>query len=333
MKTISIWIIMMIAGTVCAAPSPDTKPLPRLIAEIPLEGVAGRIDHMAVTAKGKQLVVAALGNNTVETIDLAQNKQSARIDGIQMPQGVCLLPQSGNWVLASGQDGRCRIYDPNQKLLGAIDGLDDADNVRYDPAARRIYLGYGDGALAVIDPEKPAKLADIKLDGHPESFQLEAKGKRLFVNVPTAGHIAVIDRDKQAVTGKWPIANAKANFPMALDEPNRRLFVACRNPARLLVLETGAGKIVATLDCCGDTDDVFYDPAEKRVYVAGGEGCVTVFDQAGPDAYKLAGKITTPSGARTALFAPDLHRLFVAVPKKDQRQSAILVFETQTKTP
>ena len=104
-----------------------------------------------------------------------------------------------------------------------------------------MYVGYGDGALAVIDPEKVKKLADIKLDGHPESFQLEAQGKRIFVNVPSASQVAVIDREKRAVVARWDVKQAGANFPMALDEANHRLFLGCRQPAKVLVLDAEAG--------------------------------------------------------------------------------------------
>ena len=297
------------------------------VQKIPLDGVEGRIDHMAVDAQASRIYVAALGNNTVEVIDLNAGKQIDTLRGMKEPQGICVIPDSGKMVVASGQDGKVRVYDRSLKLLGNVDNLDDADNVRYDARAKLVYVGYGDGALAVIDPGKVNKLADIKLDGHPESFQLESTGQRIFVNVPAAHHVAVVDREKRVVVAKWPVKEAEANFPMALDEATHRLLIGCRKPAKLLVLDTQSGKVVTGMDCCGDTDDVFYDAANRRVYVSGGEGCISVFEQISPDHYRSIETIKTAAGARTSMFVPQNGRLYVAVPHHSSQQAEIRVFE------
>ncbi len=327
MRVSILFAFAALTATFCHAESPADQSAVRLVTTISLDAVQGRIDHMALDTQGKRLYVAALGNNTVEVIDLEQGKRTGRIEGLKKPQGVAVLPESDQLVVASGEDGKCRKYAATQKLLGTIDSLDDADNVRYDPTAKHVYVGYGDGALAVIDAEKFARLASIKLAGHPEAFQLETTDKRIFVNVPDAGHVAVVDREKRAVIATWPINEAQANFPMALDEPHHRLFVGCRKPAKLLVVDTENGKTLAALDCCGDTDDVFYDGANRRVYVVGGEGCVSIFSQVDADTYKLAEKVTTAPGARTALFSRPLGRLFVAVPRRGAQPAQIRVYE------
>src|SRR5262249_8802481 len=159
----------------------------------------------AFHAQKNLLVVAALGNNTVEVLDLAAGKRIQRLEKIHEPQGVCVLPKSGRLVVASGGDGNCRLFDEGMKLVGGIEALADADNVRFDAEAERLYVGYGAGALAVIDPGKPAKLGEIALLAHPESFQIETKGSRIFVNVPRLGHVAVADRKKGVVIATWPI--------------------------------------------------------------------------------------------------------------------------------
>jgi YVTN family beta-propeller protein len=292
---------------------------------IALEGVEGRIDHLAFDAKNRRLYVAALGNNSVEIIDVKAGKRMAQIKGIKKPQGVWVLPESRTLVVASGDDGKCRFYDEHQKLLGTIDGLDDADNVRYDDEAKLVYVGYGEGALAVIDPRKMEKVTDIKLDGHPESFRLEEKGKRIFVNVPSAKHIAVINRQKRTVEAMWPLKDAQANFPMFLDEINHRLIVGCRQPAKVLVIDTESGHVVANLGCCGDTDDVFYDAKAQRVYVSGGEGCVSVIERRDRDVYQAVGRVATSAGARTSLFVPEEQALYLAVPHRGGQAAEIRV--------
>ena len=295
---------------------------------IPMAGIEGRIDHMAATPDGRLLFVAALGSDRVLRIDTEAARVTAVITGVKEPQGVCYLPKSAQLVVAGGGDGTVRIYDAALKLAATVGGLDDADNVRYDPAADLVYVGYGQGALAVIDPHQGARVARIPLDGHPESFQLERRSARIFVNVPAAGEIEVIDRARRAVIARWKVTGAADNFPMALDQGAKRLFIGTRKPPRLLVMDTEAGKTIATLDACGDTDDLFYDPAGTRIYLSGGEGCIDVFRQTDPSAYERLETVRTLRGARTSLFVPAAHRLFVAVPHRGAQRAAVLVFET-----
>ena len=203
---------------------------------IALPAVSGRIDHLTLDATGSKLWVAALGNNTVEVLDLAGGKPLQSLSGPKEPQGICLIPDLKRIVVASGEDGMVRAYDDDRKVVASVSGLEDADNVRYDPSEKRLYVGYGKGALGVLDRDKLTKLKEIPLDGHPESFQLEQHGQRLFVNVPTAQHVAVVDRKTGSVIARWPVKEAQANYPMALDEGHQRLFVVCRKPARLHAL-------------------------------------------------------------------------------------------------
>jgi DNA-binding beta-propeller fold protein YncE len=200
--------------------------------------------------------------------------------------------------------------------------------VRYDPSEDRIYVGYGGGALGVIDPDGK-KIGDIKLDAHPESFQIEMDGSRIFVNLPRSRKISVVDRKTQKVVASWTTGGPQANYPMALDGANHRLFVVCRNPARMVVLDTMTGKVVATLPAVGDCDDAFYDAVRKRVYATGGEGAVSVFQQQDADRYKEIAKITTVIGARTGFFSSDLGRLFVAVRRNGGYPAAIRIYEVQ----
>jgi len=300
----------------------DGNPL-ELLQTIPMPKVDGRIDHLAHDAKGDRLFVAALGNNTVEVIDLSQGKVVHRIEGLHEPQGVLSL--DGQIVVASGGDGSCRFYDGSTyKLLKTVDCKDDADNVRFDAEAKLVYVGYGSGGLAVVDPAKGARIADIPLEGHPESFQLEAKGKRIFINVPKAGNIAVADREKRAVIAKWKLS-AGANFPLALDEEGRRLFVGCRQPSKLLVLDTGSGKELAAVECSGDTDDVFYDAASKRVILSCGAGFLDMFDASAATPRRI-GKVPTAAGARTCLDVPDPGRIYLAVPHRGGPPAEIRVY-------
>jgi DNA-binding beta-propeller fold protein YncE len=303
--------------------------LPQLISEIARPGVKGRIDHFGVDAKRHRLLVAALGNDTVELIDTGVRKRERSLGGFGEPQGIVHVPETGRVFVANGSSNRVDILDAESLvLLGHVNGLEDADNLRYDEPARRVYVGYGSGALRALDATTGASAGDIALPGHPESFQLEKKGSRIFVNVPTAGRIAVVDRAKQSVVASWSVP-AAANFPMALDEAGRRLFVGARAPAVLLAYDIDSGRVVARLPIGGDTDDLFFDAARKRVYVVCGEGRIDVLRQDDPDHYALEGTVKTASRARTGFFVPEDGILYVAAPASGSSPARVLAYKVR----
>ncbi len=302
----------------------------RFIQKIHLPSVEGRIDHMSVDVQGQRLFVSALGNNTLEVLDLKAGQRLARLTGLREPQGVFFVPKDNKIFVANGDDGTCKVFDGSSyKLLATVNFSSDADNIRYDPSQRQIYVGYGEGALGILDVTTGQKVRDIPLLAHPESFQLERSGSRIFVNLPDANHtVVVVDRSKGSVIATWGLAE-QANFPMALDELNRRLFIVTRRPARLVVLDTDSGKPVADYPVVGDADDVFYDAARKRVYISGGEGFIDIFGQRDRHHYQLSSRLPTRSGARTSLFVPELNRLYLAVPQRENQGAEIRVYEAQ----
>jgi DNA-binding beta-propeller fold protein YncE len=303
-------VLLCAATAVCAQPFHLEK-------TIPLPGVEGRIDHLAMDVKGHRLLLSALGTDEVEVIDVAGGAILHKLPGMHEPQGTSYVPASNKIYVANGKDGKLRIYDAaSYKSAGEVEFGDDADNVRYDAAQKWLWVGYADGGLAAVDIATGKRVKEIYIDGHPESFQIEKNGSRIFANVPDAREIEVVDRIQGKILAKWPMVELTKNFPMALDEANHRLIVACRKPAKLVVIDMETGKIVAQLDCPGDSDDIFYDAARKRIYVAGGDGTLEAFAQKSADEYQSLGKIKTAEGARTALFVPDMNRLYLAVPHK-----------------
>jgi hypothetical protein len=329
MKTFHAVLLTALLTSIITAQAQDTAPL-RLLQAIPLPNVKGRIDHLAVDLIGRRLFVAALGNDTMESIGLQAGKRIHTISGLHEPQGVLFIPEFRKIFVTNGQTGAVQIFNGDSfSLDNRVKFADDADNIRYDPATKYIYVGYGKGALGIIDAASGQRLGDIKLAGHPESFQLEKSGPRIFVNVPTAHHIAVVDRDKRLVVATWRLMGTRANFPMALDETRHRLFVGFRKPAKLAVFDTESGRSVAMLDSAGDCDDVFYDAERRRVYMSCGEGSIDVFEQRDADHYKAIVKIPTASGARTSLFVPELNRLYLAVPQRANQGAEIRVYEVQ----
>ena len=312
--------------TVAAESGPPLK----LRTTVVLHGVEGRIDHFAFDPAGERLFVCALGNNTVEVIDLRSSQRIHSIAGLGSPQGIAYIPESNRLFVANDKGGVCNLYDGKSlQPVGQLSLKDDADNVRYDIATKQIYVGFGSGGIAIINSAEGKQVGSIKLSAHPEAFELEQHGNRIFANVPNARQVAVIDREKREVIARWNTDLAFGNFPMALDEPNHRLFVGCRLPSKLVVFDTESGKIVAKTDISGDPDEVFFDSERRRIYAICGAGEIDVIEQADPNTYRTSIKISTAEGARTGLFVPERDTLFVAVPHRASQQAEIRCYQIE----
>ncbi len=302
----------------------------KLTQTIALPGVEGRIDHVAFDAAGERLFVCALGNNTVEVIDLRKAERIHSITGLGAPQGIVYIPELDRLFVANDKGGICKIYDAKSfQTVGELNFKDDADNVRYDDATKKIYVGFGSGGIAVVNAPDGKQIGSIKLSAHPEAFELEKQGKRIFINVPNSRDVAVIDRDKGEVIATWKTDLAFGNFPMALDETNHRLFLGCRMPSKLIVLNTDSGDVVTKIDISGDPDDVFYDSKRHRIYATCGAGKIDIIEQTGADAYRALAKIDTADGARTGLFVPERDTVFVAVPHRGSQQAEIRAYRVE----
>jgi hypothetical protein len=159
---------------------------------------------------------------------------------------------------------------------------------------------------------------------------------RPYVANSKDGSVRIFDRGSYAplkalektrtILETWPLGMMLANYPMALDQPDHRLFVITRYPARLLVFDTTPGKTVQRLPRVGDCEDVFYDKANKRIHATCGEAAISVFEQQDPDHYQESAKITTVKGARTGFFSPELDLRFLAVRRQGTQAAAIRVF-------
>jgi DNA-binding beta-propeller fold protein YncE len=299
-----------------------------LLATIPLPNVKGRIDHIAVDVKGHRMFVAALGNNTVEVLDIEANRHLKSIPGFGEPQGVGYLPEGNRLYVANGDAGRVDILDGTTfTVVKRVTGLDDADNVRYDSARQSVIIGYGKGALRILRAETGEAAGDVPLAGHPESFQFEREGTRVFVNVPSARQVAVVDQVKRSVITTWKVAETQKNFPMALDERGRHLFVGARSPATMLIYDIDSGNIVAKEPIGGDTDDIFFDAERKRVYVICGEGRLDVFSADDRGGYSSRVSTPTAPGARTGLFVPEYGRVYIAAPANGNLPARVLVYQ------
>jgi DNA-binding beta-propeller fold protein YncE len=317
-----------------APPAAEAGPPMILTASVPLEGVKGRFDHFA-SGKGK-VFVSGLGNNSVEIIDLFQGTRSHEITGVPNPQGVAFSPEANKLFVAS-EKGKVYVYDGDSyKLLNTLDFDGGADNLRYDAATKRVYVGCGDdeknSAIAAIDAMTGKRTDEVyKLGGEPESFQLEKNGPFIYVNVPDLKQILAINRTTKEIT-RWPVTNLQ-NFPMALDEADHRIIVGTREPATISIFDTTTGKMVASVPTVQDTDDLYYSAEKKRVFVPGREGSIWVYQQNDPDHYTLLTKIPTVLGAGTAGYfgrqGKGFDRFYLAVPQGASNNAEVRVYTVQ----
>ena len=329
MKRLALVIVIaVVCHSLAAAESGDASL--QLKQTIALPGVEGRIDHFALDPAGDRLFVCALGNNTVEVLDLRKGQRIHSITGLGAPQGIAYIPEPNHLFVANDKGGICKIYDAKSyQAVGEINFKDDADNVRYDNASKRIYVGFGKGGIGIVSASEGKIIGAIRLPGHPESFELEKQGHCIFVNVPNARQVAVIDREKSEVIATWKTDGALGNFPMAFDEANHRLFIGCRAPPKLVVINTESGDVVASIDISGDPDDLFYDSKRRRIYAICGAGKLDIIEQTDANTHKVFAKVGTANGARTGLFVPERDALFIAVPHRGTQGAEIRQYQVQ----
>jgi DNA-binding beta-propeller fold protein YncE len=320
--------LVALCGCIVAAHGKD-KTL-KLEQTIPLPGVEGRIDHFAFDSSDERLFVCALGNNTVEVLDLRKGERIHSISSLGSPQGIVYIPELNRLFVANDKGGIFKIYDGKSfQEISELNFKDDADNVRYDEGTKKIYVGFGSGGIAIVNAPDGKQVGSIELSAHPEAFELEKNGQRIFVNVPNSRHVAVIDREKSEVVTTWKTDLAFGNFPMALDEANHRLFVGCRLPSKLVVLDTESGEVAAKIDISGDPDDLFYDGKRHRIYAICGAGKIDIIEQTDPNTYATSARVNTADGARTGLFVPERDTLFVAVPHRGAQKAEVRAYQVE----
>jgi len=322
-------LILFLPGLMCCD---GQKPfgVQHLIVEkvIELPEVRGRIDHMAINLRNNVIYIAALGNNTVEVVDLNKASLVYSIKGLDEPQGICYIPVSNEIVIANGGNGKCMFYNASTySLLSTIDVGGDADNIRYDDRDNIIYVGYGNGGIAAIDAKAHKKINEVKLPAHPESFQLDHKHHLLFVNLPDDNSIAVVDQQNLKVADIWETKGLRANFPMTLDTTSGIVIVGFRNPATLVIYNPVTGQEQNRTELIGDVDDVFFDEKEQEIFASGGSGYINIFKKENDHSFKKIASIPTRSGARTSLLVPSLRKLIVAERSSGGKTTALVVYK------
>jgi len=305
---------------------------------IPVSGITkeGDFDHLAVDVQGNRLFIMGEDNSVVKIIDLGAGKLIHTISDVKAPHSMVYRGDLKKMFVVDGGTGEVKIYDSDSyKPAGTIKLRDDADSMTYDPSTKYMYVvNGGEGAhmaysfVSVVDTTADKNLADIKIDSDAvEALALEKSGPRLFVNMTGKDAVAVVDREKHTVINTWPTGQvAKHLIAMAFDEGDHRLFVTTRTPGKLIVLDTDSGKVVTSLPCVGDNDDMSYDSASKRIYISA-SGFVDVYRQKDADHYDQIAHLATAFKARTSILVPELKKYYLAVPHRGTTAAAVRVYD------
>ena len=321
-----------------SAASAQSKPPLRLLQTIPLPDVkAGDFDHFAVDLGGNRLFLTGEAANAVFVMDTRANKLIHTIADVEEPHSLLYLPATKQlWVVAGG-DGTVKIFDGGTyALVETIKVTEGADSSAFDAAKHLFYIvsGGSDAKLAyslieIVNTSTRRRVGQIKVDStNIEALALERNGPRIFANVRDKSVVGVIDREKKTVTTTWPLGELHGNTPLKYDDANHRIFVAGRKPPSLVVLDSDSGKIVATMPIAEMTDDMAFDPASKRIYIACTEFAV-VIQQKDADHYEELGRVPTGFRAKTNILVPQLKRYYIAAPRHENEIAGVKVFEVQ----
>ncbi len=304
-----------------------------------LPGYTGDFDHFAVDEARGRLLLAAEDHGTVEVFDLGSGKHLRTISGFETPHSILVRPNASTILVTDSGKGMSKLLDASSyEVKGTVTLVPGADSIGYDPADDTVYIVTGGkdvnmktSELAAVDPDTGQKKGALSLDdNHVEAMALETNGNRLFINLTQTNKIAVIDRKAMKVIAIWPVPAAQQNAMVAFDEPHHRLYVGCRKPGMVAVMNSDTGAVTNSVASPLRSDQILFDPAANRLYSPGGEGYMAVYDTSDPDHLKTVAKVTTAPGAKTGILVQEKKQLALAASPGDTKAMAkVLTFDVK----
>ena len=316
----------------------QTPPL-ALKGSVDLPGYTGDFDHFAVDQDRGRLLLAAEDHGTLEVFDLNTGKHLRTIKGFETPHSILVRPGAATILVTDSGKGMSKLLDASTyEVKGVVTLTPGADSIGYDPAENVVYIVTGGkdvdmktSELDAVDPDTGKKKRSVALqDNHVEAMALEKNGDRLFINLTQTNKVAVIDRKTMKVIALWPVPTAEQNAMVALDEPRHRLYVGCRKPGMVVVMNSDTGAIINSATSPLRSDQILFDQAASRLYSPGGEGFIGVYDTSDPDHLKAVAKVASAPGAKTGVLVPERKELIVAVsPGETKAMAKVLTFAVQ----
>lgn len=304
-----------------------------------LPGYSGDFDHFAVDYQRKRLLLAAEDHGTLEVFDLKTSAHLRSVDGFGNPHSILVRDGSPTVFITDSENQGATLRDAGTySKVKSVVLTPGSDTAKYDSAANILYVVTGGkdvdmktANLEAVNPDTGVTLGSLTFqDNHVEAMAFVDGDPRLFINLAQTNKIAVVDRKTLKLLATWPVPSAKQNAMVAFDPEQHRLYVVCRDPGMVVVMDSDTGAVIDTQPAPLRADEVQYDPATHLLYVPGGEGYMGIYDTADRDHLKLIDKVTTAPGAKTALLIPSLHRLFLAVsPGETKEMAKVLTYEVK----
>jgi DNA-binding beta-propeller fold protein YncE len=334
MKTKFAVVVLVCLG----APFAQAQVTPQLVLQrtFALPVGTGKFDHFAIDLQANRLFMAATGNHTIEILDLDQGKVTETITGLGKPHGLAWIAETKRLYASDGSMGDLKVFEGSPlKQVKSIKLSEDADDLAFDARTKLLYVGHGGtdadnpAKVAVIDTANQTLVKDLPVATHPEGLGIDNAKGRIFVNVADAAEVAVIDGAAQSLSASWKISRAADNVPIAFDGDQNLLFVACRTPGRLVVLDSDSGKEVSDLPADEGADDLFYDAELHRIYLIAGSGAIDTYEVDTNKGVRSLGATPTAAGAKTGLLVPSKHALYVGVVAGGGKEAEIRVYSTR----
>jgi DNA-binding beta-propeller fold protein YncE len=311
-------------------------PAAKLIKTVTLPGYSGDFDHFAVDAKRNRLLVAAEDHATLEVFDLKTGDHLKTITGFGAPHSILVRPDR---IIVTDSEKMTAVLNPDTLAkIGEIKLVPGADSAAYD-AAHNVYYVVTGGKdvkmdkcyIEAINPDTGKELGKIEFnDNHVEAIVLDENGPRIFVNLAQTNKMDVVDRNNMKLIADWPVPPAKVNAMVAFDASQHRLYVVCRDPGMVVVMDSDSGKVISTAPAPLRADQVMYNAGAHLFYVPGGQGYMGIYDTSNPNMIKEVAKITTAPGAKTGILLEDQHKIVLAASPGDTKAMAkILTYQMQ----
>jgi DNA-binding beta-propeller fold protein YncE len=274
-------------------------------------GGAGFWDYLTVDSEHQLLYVPRTTHTLV--LNAETGAQVADIPGQKRNHGVALAPSAGRGFITDGEDGSVTVFDlKTYQVLGSVKAADDADGVIYDAATNKVLVVCGDAGVLVpisadADPKNGSADAAIELGGKPEFLAADGRGK-VFVNLVDKDQVAVVDLKARKVDAHWSTAPGGSPVGMAIDPEHRRIFVGCRKPQKLIVMDCDSGKVLADLPIGRGVDATAFD--DGYALASCGDGTLTIAGEIGGK-FAVVETVTTKPGARTEGLDPKTHTIYL----------------------
>src|SRR6185312_6619082 len=283
-------------------------------------GGEGGWDYVTFDQQTNRLYLPRSSHTMV--IDATSGKSIADIPGQKRNHGVAIVHEAGRGFISDGGgDGAVVIFDlKTNAVLGTLKAQPDADGIIYDPSSKLVLVVSGDNGVLMtlkpdVDPKSGTIDAPIELGGKPEFLASDEKGK-IYINLVDKNEVAVVDIKARKVIAHWPVAPGGAPVGMSMDTKNRRLFIGCRNPQKLIVMNADNGKVMADLPIGAGVDATRFDG--KQAFASCRDGKLEVAGETSSGKFEIVQTVQTPAGARTMDIDTSRHKIFLPTAEFEQ---------------